>query len=198
MKNKLPTAFTDVVFLLVICLFFLWYLAFLTPEISEKKKPTAKPRTEFMMTTIWSNKTNSDVDHWAKYNDELICGHRRREQGHLILANDWTNSGYLGRDDDAPEIAREVLNILKKKEGTYYFSLQGYRITESTKATVIIERVEPYEVIYEGTVDVLAGEEHVFLKFYMDSDGKVSNKVTDRTLLEVDKFLTEILGPSSN
>lgn len=183
MRSSFSPAIIDLFISLfaVISVLFFFCIILINENNSEKQTPRIK--CEYLVTLTWE-KTEYDVDLWANFmSPELtgLCGYSRREIPPFILHNDHTGSKYADGFDQMT-LARETLEISGKRDGRYQFSLHPFRVLKKTTCLVTVEQINPYKLIYEGSVDV-DSEEKPFLEFGIENES-ISYKNTDEKLLE--------------
>ena len=146
--KSIPTAFLDVLFVLIFFLFFL-----IAVDKSKEDTPQPKQYSEFIVTVTWDQNKNSDIDTWAMRigNQDSQTGFNRRENDVFILHNDNTSMKYGQVGDKILEKAVETLTIESIIADNYMLSVHGYRIKEPTEVTVTLQKTNPFSTILSPT-----------------------------------------------
>lgn len=188
--RRLSSAFIDLVFILVFQFAMLWMLSMILINLKSMEVPAPKPATHFIMTTTWAAEDNCDIDSWAqlKSDPSSLTGYSSRENSVFILHNDNTSSTYGMVDGQLLEEARETLTVETLKTDTFQFSIYGFAIRESNAGDISVrirlEQVSPYKVLVDKVVTVGHHEEVPIAEFHLDSDGILSDLVTERIYLK--------------
>lgn len=175
--TRISVSFIDLFVILTIKFLVLWVISMLLMNPSKKEEITAKPVAEFLVKVTWDAKENCDIDTWiCRAGVDSLCGFKRREVDCFILHNDNTSSEYGVTDGVPLELATETISINKKNQGVYRLSLHGYAMRNEAReleATVTVEKVNPYKLVFSKKILVTDGQESKVVEFEVDSEGRV-------------------------
>lgn len=190
------TVFIDLFLLLLLQITVLFLAAIiLMGESDSVEQPEIY--NEFIIRYSWVNPEapqgtidgrGSDVDGWIQrdFDKSTLCMFRRREVDVFTLHNDNTGNKYGEVDGQRLAQATETITINTRKPGIYEFSLVGYRVPaycSPADVEVVIEKVNPYRLIYKGNVKVKDKSEVPVIYFEVNDEGHVENVSTDSETL---------------
>lgn len=190
------TVFIDLFLLLLLQITVLFLAAIiLMGESAMEEQPEVY--NEFIIRYSWVNPEppqgtidgrGADIDGWIQrdLDKSTLCMFRRREVDVFTLHNDNTGRKYGEVDGERLLQATETITINTKKPGLYELSLVGYRVPSycsPIKVEVVVEKVNPYSLIYKDVVEVKDKSEVPVISFEVDDDGRVNSVITDKELL---------------
>lgn len=157
------------------------------------KKGDIIVKAEFIITMSWPSDSQDDIDLYLKDPSGNVVYFRQKDKGLTNLDRD-----DLGIANDTIETAtgktvfkinEEHITIRETIEGQYivnahwyaqsklaknYMTGETYELNDSIEVTVKVEKLNPYSLVYVGTkVLSYQGDETTFVRFTLDSDGKV-------------------------
>jgi len=191
-RYKTSIAFIDLLFNITIGLTMLFIIAFLLINPVAKKGDIIV-KAEFIITMSWPSDSQDDIDLYLKDPSGNVVYFRQKDKGLTNLDRD-----DLGIANDTIETAtgktvfkinEEHITIRETIEGQYivnahwyaqsklaknYMTGETYKLNDSIEVTVKVEKLNPYSLVYVGTkVLSYQGDETTFVRFTLDSDGKV-------------------------
>jgi hypothetical protein len=180
-KFASPTAFTDLLFNIVMGVAFMFMLAFLLINPVAKKKDI-ESKADYLIMLTWDSKSVNDIDLWMRDPVGNLMSFRNKDSGLMHLDRD-----DLGSRNDKIKLPngtvkvlsfnREIAALRGTVEGWYVVNTHVYRKRDaSNKITGRLEllKVNPYKVIdVQDVVFTLQGEEQTIWQFRMDSEGKI-------------------------
>lgn len=191
-RYKTSIAFIDLLFNITIGLTMLFIIAFLLINPVAKKGDIIV-KAEFIVTMSWPNDSQDDIDLYLKDPADNIVYFKQKDKGLTNLDRD-----DLGTSNDTIitstgkkifKINEEHITIRETIEGQYVVNAHWYgqsKLTrnfstgeeyipsDSVKVTIKVEKLNPYSLVYVGTkVFTYQGEEKTFVRFTLDSNGKV-------------------------
>ena len=191
-RYKTSIAFIDLLFNITIGLTMLFIIAFLLINPVAKKGDIIV-KAEFIITMSWPSDSQDDIDLYLKDPSGNVVYFRQKDKGLTNLDRD-----DLGIANDTIETAtgktvfkinEEHITIRETIEGQYivnahwyaqsklaknYMTGETYELNDSIEVTVKVEKLNPYSLVYVGTkVLSYQGDETTFVRFTLDSDGKV-------------------------
>ena len=174
-------AFTDLLFNALLGFAFMFVTAFsLISEPSEGGKIT--PNAEILITIRWPDEHPDDVDTIVEDPRGTLLWYNNKD----------TEIMHLDRDDrgsfqDAVVVAgkkivnpinQETVTVRNLVPGEYVVNLLHYQANygDPLPVTVKVEKLNPYQLIWAGEkIFTRDGEEQTFIRFYVDSEGKVTS-----------------------
>jgi len=180
-KYGSSTAFTDLLFNIVIGVAFMFMLAFLLINPVAKKKDI-ESKADYLIILTWDSESVNDIDLWIRDPVGNLMSFRNKDKGLMHLDRD-----DLGSRNDKIKLPdgsikyikenREIAALRGTIEGWYVVNTHNYRKRDApNKSTGKLEliRVNPYKVIdYQEVVFTLQGEEQTIWQFRMNSEGKI-------------------------
>lgn len=188
-------AFIDILFNTIIGITMMFIIAFLLINPIAKKGDIIV-NAEFIITMSWPAENNDDMDLYLKDPTGNVVYFRAKDRGlthldrdDLGAVNDTINT------DHGPivhQLNEEHITIRGIVEGEYIVNVHWYNKKLSQKAElnngneyiastevpvqVKVEKLNPYQLIWAGEkIFTRDGEEQTFIRFYVDSEGKVTS-----------------------
>jgi hypothetical protein len=179
--------FTDMLFNVVLGLTFMVFIAFALIN------PTAKTgavdmKAELLITMNWPDNNPTDMDIYVRDPADNIVWYHSREAGLMHLDHDDRGSSreritVNGRTIQNP-LNQEIVTIRGIVPGEYVVNAQEFLAptTEKVPVSVKVEKLNPTaSVVFYGTYDFdHKGQEETFVRFTLDTEGKVSDVNTER------------------
>jgi len=176
-----PTAFTDLLFNIVIGVAFMFMLAFLLINPVAKKQDI-ESKADFLIILNWDTKSFNDLDLWMRDPLENTVSFRNKDNGLMHLDRD-----DLGGKNDRikqpdgtikyVDLNREILALRGTVEGWYVVNIHSYRKRDEpnpVKGSVELIQVNPYKVIAIQDFEIqLQGIEKTIWQFEMDDTGNI-------------------------
>ena len=156
----------------------------------EKQKDTSKDpqKVEFLVTMLWPEENNDDVDLYVQNPaGNLIC-FRRKEDGLMHLDRD-----DIGKKNDMIKLAdgsvfefkqnQEVASLRGFIPGEYCVNVHMYAKREPltpTKVSIKVEKMNPYSLVATKEITLSkTGQEETAFRFTLDATGKVKDVSLD-------------------
>ena len=183
-------AFLDMTLNTLMGISVLFIIAFLLIREEDKKTDTPEPPLRLMITLEWPVEgaaSKADIDIWTSFgpNDDDAVGFRAPIREGIALERDDLGSRsdtVLSKGKSIVEVIpinREVINFRRVPEheitvnAMYYYS-QDKDVHVPCK--VVVYGLNPFKVVYEGEHTLTGrGEEHTFVRFTMDDEGKITD-----------------------
>ena len=199
MKLKIPAVLMDLFILLAFFFLVEFVQAVLLMNVAQQEIPTAKPKTEIIITQVW-DETDQDLDMWITRVGHEVCGYSSRETGPFILHGDHTSAMYGQIDGVLLKEATETISINQLVPGNYVLSIYGFRVAqtdnqgndinpEGVMTTVEVLKVSPFRRVVKKEVWVSNHMEVPICRFRINSDKEIVDLVVDEDILDKDKFL---------
>lgn len=165
-----------------ICLFMLSFIM-MTKKIIEIQKLEVK--AEFLITSIWPEDSNNDIDLYVQDPSGNLVFFRAREKGLMHLDRDdlgKSNDKFVAADGTVIEVKenREIVSLRGIVPGEYIVGVHMYLrkdTGESTPVTIKLEKINP--VLKTITMHEIKlgpnGDEKTAFRFTLDSAGDVTN-----------------------
>lgn len=180
-KYGSSTAFTDLLFNIVIGVAFMFMLAFLLINPVAKKKDI-ESKADYLIILTWDPKSYNDIDLWMRDPVGNLMSFRSKDSGLMHLDRD-----DLGSRNDKVKLPdgtikyvsfnREIAALRGTIEGWYVVNTHNYRKRDAPNkilGTIELIKVNPYRVIdVQELVFTLQGEEQTIWQFRMNSEGKI-------------------------
>ena len=182
-----PTAFTDLLFNIVIGVAFMFMLAFLLINPVAKKQDI-ESKADFLIILNWDTKSFNDLDLWMRDPLENTVSFRNKDNGLMHLDRD-----DLGRSNDTQYVPgvgkvtypynREITTIRGYVPGEYVLNIHMYRKmvkdtgNQPVPVTITLEKINPkVKLIWQGTL-ILEGQwqEKTAIRFVLNRDGEVKS-----------------------
>jgi hypothetical protein len=193
-KFKNNVAFLDVIFNTLLGMTFLFVLAVLLINPPTKKADDPSRKAEYLVTMSWQDDSPHDVDLWMRDSLGNLVSFRNKAAGWMALDRDdlGFSTDLITLPDGSKQIIkinREVITLRGTVKGVYtinvhlyaehlYTVKSGATTNPSTTAPivkVIIEKLNPYKIIYEKTVTLLQkGDEETIVNLHIDENKKVT------------------------
>ncbi len=176
-----PTAFTDLLFNIVIGVAFMFMLAFLLINPVAKKQDI-ESKADFLIILNWDTKSFNDLDLWMRDPLENTVSFRNKDNGLMHLDRDdlgGKNDRIKQPDGTIKYVAlnREILALRGTVEGWYVVNIHSYRKRDEpnpVKGSVELIQVNPYKVIAIQDFEIqLQGIEKTIWQFEMDDTGNI-------------------------
>lgn len=181
-NNGFNLAFIDMLFNMLIGFVGLFILAFIHIN------PIAKagkidPVTEILITHTWNDESLTDMDIWVEGPLDTIIGYPRKEGGYMQLDRDDLG----GRNDtfvvngELQTVKRniETVTINKVIPGDYYVNIHFFGTTTNSNSveisTIEIFDMNPFQMIFNGSVEAKFHEEITVVAFSVDERGNIFN-----------------------
>ena len=180
-KYASPTAFTDLLFNIVIGVAFMFMLAFLLINPVAKKQDI-ESKADFLIILNWDTKSFNDLDLWMRDPLENTVSFRNKDNGLMHLDRDdlgGKNDRIKQPDGTIKYVAlnREILALRGTVEGWYVVNIHSYRKRDEpnpVKGSVELIQVNPYKVIAIQDFEIqLQGIEKTIWQFEMDDTGNI-------------------------
>ena len=180
-KYASPTAFTDLLFNIVIGVAFMFMLAFLLINPVAKKQDI-ESKADFLIILNWDTKSFNDLDLWMRDPLENTVSFRNKDNGLMHLDRDdlgGKNDRIKQPDGTIKYVAlnREILALRGTVEGWYVVNIHSYRKRDEpnpVKGSVELIQVNPYKVIAIQDFEIqLQGIEKTIWQFEMDDTGDI-------------------------
>jgi hypothetical protein len=177
--------FTDMLFNVVIGLAFMVFIAFALINPAAKTG-AIEMKAELLITMNWPDNDLNDMDLYVQDPAGNIVWYHGREAGLMHLDHDDRGSGrermtVNGRTIQNP-LNQEIVTIRGIAPGEYVINAQEFIASSPDKVpvSVKVEKLNPTaSVVYYGTHDFdHKGQEETFVRFTLDSEGKVSDVTT--------------------
>ena len=182
-KYTSPTAFTDLLFNIVIGVAFMFMVAFLLINPVAKKQDI-ESKADFLIILNWDTNSYNDLDLWVKDPLENIISFKRKDNGLMHLDRDDLG----GKNDKVKQpdgtikyisLNREIVALRGTLEGWYVVNIHSYRKRDEpspVKGSVELIQVNPYKVISIQEFEIqLQGIEKTIWQFEMDDTGEIVN-----------------------
>ena len=175
------TAFTDLLFNIVIGVAFMFMLAFLLINPVAKKQDI-ESKADFLIILNWDTKSFNDLDLWMRDPLENTVSFRNKDNGLMHLDRDdlgGKNDRIKQPDGTIKYVAlnREILALRGTVEGWYVVNIHSYRKRDEpnpVKGSVELIQVNPYKVIAIQDFEIqLQGIEKTIWQFEMDDTGNI-------------------------
>jgi hypothetical protein len=194
-RYKTSIAFIDLLFNITIGLAMLFIIAFLLINPIAKKGDIIV-NAEFIITMSWPKDSKDDIDLYVMDPAGNIVYFRDKDNGLMHLDRDdlgdkndqiSTDSGIISFNLNEEHLTirgivpgEYIVNAHWYSKATYSFkNSEGneYTPNDEIPVTIKVEKLNPYKVIFVDTKTFSkAGEEQTYLRFYVDTDGKVTKK----------------------
>ena len=180
-KYGSSTAFTDLLFNIVIGVAFMFMLAFLLINPVAKKKDI-ESKADYLIMLTWDSKSVNDIDLWMRDPVGNLMSFRSKDSGLMHLDRDdlGSRNDKIKLPDGTVKVVsfnREIASLRGTIEGWYVVNTHNYRKRDApNKITGKIEliKVNPYKVIdVQDVVFTLQGEEQTIWQFRMNAEGKI-------------------------
>ena len=176
-----PTAFTDLLFNIVIGVAFMFMLAFLLINPVAKKQDI-ESKADFLIILNWDTKSFNDLDLWMRDPLENTVSFRNKDNGLMHLDRDdlgGKNDRIKQPDGTIKYVAlnREILALRGTVEDWNVVNIHSYRKRDEpnpVKGSVELIQVNPYKVIAIQDFEIqLQGIEKTIWQFEMDDTGNI-------------------------
>lgn len=196
-KFKSTTAFTDLLFNILVGFVFLFLIAFLLINPKAKQGDIIVP-AEFLITLTWPDSSTDDIDIWVKDKGDNLVGFSRKDAGIMFLDRDdlgmMNDKIVINGEEIVVKNNREVVSIRGKVANEYRISVHYYRKgspydhhvknnglpsrlePNDLPVTVEVVKINPYKIIYKET-QIMShnGQIKNFKSFTVTSTGDVIN-----------------------
>ena len=199
-KFASPTAFTDLLFNIVMGVAFMFLLAFLLINPVAKKKDI-ESKADYLIMLTWDSKSVNDIDLWMRDPVGNLMSFRSKDSGLMHLDRD-----DLGSRNDKVKLPdgtiklisfnREIAALRGTIEGWYVVNTHNYRKRDAPNKVlgrIELIKVNPYRVIdVQELIFTLQGEEQTIWQFRMNAEGKIVELNNDKiTLVGKSKYSFE-------
>jgi hypothetical protein len=187
------TAFLDMLFNTLLAFVALFLVAFVMMNVRKvQETPSSQMKGEFMITAIWDEKLDNDVDTWIEDPEGQIVGFNRREAGLMHLDRD-----DLGFSSDTVQTQfgpvtvkenREIVTIRGITPGEFTVNVHMYRMNDKqpTKVRILLEKLNPYKIVTSKEVVLTEdGDEKTAFRFTLSPKGEV---------MEINQLPKKIVG----
>lgn len=185
MKNRKyyssHTAILDTFMTIALVSLALFYIAF--PLINPISKSTTEgiiPKSDFLISLEWNEKSTSDIDIWVKDPTGRVVSFLNKSDNGVFLDKDdiGTNSDIINLADGTAytiEINREVINIRGFVPGVYTVNAHYYRgYDKDLNLRYELVKMQPFALLFKGeSVIHKMGEEVTLIRFEVDVEGIV-------------------------
>lgn len=185
MRNLSDTlAFIDLLFNLLIgitTMFIISYMLINPPEDSGE----VTPPVIMMITMEWDPESAVDMDLWVRSAAGSWIGFNNRDNGYMSLERDdmgsITDTYTVNGEEVIVKRNYEVINITALPQGEYFVNSHYWSTAkiEPVDVTIEVQRLNPYDHVFEGTHTLTTDQEHTFLSFIVDAEGRVTDIRTD-------------------
>ena len=191
--SSLP--FVDLLFNVLIGFVFLFIISFLLIN-PIAKRADIEVKAEFLITVMWPDDLEDDVDTYVEDPVGNLVWFRSREPGLMHLDRD-----DLGKRNDEVTTAagtilfpenREIVTLRGVVPGEYIINIHMYFKVgeEPVPVTIQIDKINPYSVVLRETIELKnKGDEVTVARFSVKSNGDVIdvNKLPKKLVEEWDK-----------
>ena len=191
--SNLP--FVDLLFNVLIGFVFLFIVSFLLIN-PIAKRADIEVKAEFLITVMWPDNLEDDVDTYVEDPAGNLVWFRSREPGLMHLDRD-----DLGKRNDEVTTAagtilfpenREIVTLRGIVPGEYVVNVHMYFKVgeEPVPVTIQIDKINPYSVVLRETIELESkGDEATVARFSVKSNGDVIdvNKLPKKLVEEWDK-----------
>ena len=199
-KFASPTAFTDLLFNIVMGVAFMFLLAFLLINPVAKKQDI-ESKADYLIMLTWDSKSVNDIDLWMRDPVGNLMSFRSKDSGLMHLDRD-----DLGSRNDKVKLPdgtiklisfnREIAALRGTIEGWYVVNTHNYRKRDAPNKVlgrIELIKVNPYRVIdVQELIFTLQGEEQTIWQFRMNAEGKIVELNNDKiTLVGKSKYSFE-------
>lgn len=194
MRRRFNTtsSFLDMLFNINLCFFVLLCLAmFLIKPPASNKDGDITLKAEVMITIEWGAESKDDVDLWVRSPQKEIVFYANPNIGAMSLDRDdrGQRNDVIKLEDGAVEIIKENWEhviVRKTVPGEYVVNLMMFSKVDTTptKVKVKIEKLNPYQVIFQKEVLLSSqNQEETIVRFNISKNGKTSVLSRDPELL---------------
>lgn len=196
-RYKSTTAFTDLLFNILVGFVFLFLIAFLLINPVAKKGDIIVP-AEFIIVLTWPDDRGDDIDLWVADGSDHLVGFSRRDSGTMFLDRDdlgvMNDTTQINGETVIVNVNREVVSIRGKVSNDYRISVHLYRKasyydnyvkdpsgkthsqTEEIPVTIEVIKINPYQIVYKQTKNMTThGQVVNFPSFTVNNDGYAMN-----------------------
>ena len=176
-----PTAFTDLLFNIVIGVAFMFMLAFLLINPVAKKQDI-ESKADFLIILTWSTESVNDIDLWMRDPIGNLMSFRNKDKGLMHLDRDdlGARNDRVKQPDGTVKyirMNREIAALRGTLEGWYIVNIHSYRKRDAptpVKGVVELIQVNPYKMIaIQEFVIQLQGKELTIWQFQMNDESKI-------------------------
>ncbi len=180
-KYSSNLAFIDLLFNLLVGFTSLFVIAFLLIN-PIAKKGVVDPPILMMVEIEWDDYSYEDIDLYVKGPDGKTVFYSNKNNGYIVLKRD-----DLGMRNDSfyvngvlTEVRRnyEVTTMTVLPDGDYVVNIHYFSGGDRTDVRVRVTGIQPFQVYYEGEVNVSTHQEVTVLVFKI-ADGKIKDIRTD-------------------
>ena len=182
------TAFTDLLFNIVVGVTFLFMLAFLLINPVTKKN-NVESKADYLIILTWDEKTDHDIDLWIRDPLNKIMSFKSKDVGFMHLDRDdlGSRNDKITMPDGTVKFIRENREIAALRgtlAGEYSVNVDAYRKRTPEDVAVKVEliRVNPYKLLQmQEFIISKQGQEHSVFQFEMNDVGVITG-YSDRTI----------------
>ena len=175
--------FTDLLFNLLFGIIYLFVLAFIQIH-PPAHQADVKMQTQAIIQLNWDSKSSTDLDLWVRGPDGTVVGYPMKDGRYMHLDRD-----DLGASNDTIKvngveqvipINEENLSVTDLIPGEYVVNVHYYHGTAPIEnPTISIQVMNPYRIIWKGTLPIVNQQEETFVSFVVYPDGSISDIRTD-------------------
>lgn len=180
MNNSSTTPWIDLLFNMLLMFVFFFYISYMMikPKI---KEPELNTKAEFMITVLWQDNCNDDVDSWVRDPLGNIAWFREKQVGMLHLDRD-----DLGNTNDTVTLPdgtvisckynQELTSIRGYIPGEWTVNVHMYKKRDSSPTTVkvFIDKLNPFSRIVQKEIILnTVWQEETVTRFEMSSTGNI-------------------------
>ena len=192
------TSFLDLLFNMLLAFTALFVLAFsMVNENKDRSKSNVEVKAEYIITMIWPDDMDNDIDIYVEDPLGNLCFFRRREEGLMHLDRD--DLGFKNDTVETPSgkikypYNREIITLRGYHAGEYCINAHAFKKVDPRpcEVTVQVDKLNPVMktmIINSATLTESGGEKTV-LRFRLDSAGEILSSST------LQKSLTKIARP---
>ena len=175
------TAFTDLLFNIVVGVTFLFMLAFLLINPVTKKN-NVESKADYLIILSWDKNSENDIDLWIRDPLNKLMSFKSKDVGFMHLDRD-----DLGSRNDKITMPDGTVKFIKENReiaalrgtipGEYTINVHAYRKRDDKEVPVKVEliRVNPYRLLQVGEFIITRqGQEHSVFQFRMNDAGVVT------------------------
>ena len=197
------TAFTDLLFNIVVGVTFLFMLAFLLINPVTKKN-NVESKADYLIILSWDKNSEHDIDLWMRDPLNKIMSFKSKVVGFMHLDRD--DLGHRNDKITMPDgtvkyitLNREIAALRGTIPGVYFVNVHAYRKNDEEELPIKVEliRVNPYRLLQvQEFILTRQGQERSVFQFEMNDVGVVT-KFTDKKVSLIKLGSSGILDNSS-
>jgi hypothetical protein len=188
MRNKklysCNTSFLDLLFNMLLAFTALFVLAFsLINQNKDQSKSSVEVKAEFIVTMIWPDDMDNDIDIYAEDPVGNIVCFRRREEGLMHLDRD--DFGFKNDMVNSPNgqikypYNREIITFRGYHAGEYCINAHAYKKNDERPCpvTIQLDKINPKmkTILINQVVLEKSGDEKTVLRFILNKQGEIES-----------------------